>query len=106
MFLSLMSIKNIFSFAASIIKLFIVFFLLITNSNAEENNIKQYSSDEGVLSIMYHMFEENKALDKTWYLVTHACVLFSWKQIEWLENPHIKSMIKMHYFPSFVFNYH
>ncbi len=30
------------------------------NSNAEENNIKQYSGDEGVLSIMYHRFDENK----------------------------------------------
>ena len=46
--------------AASIIKLFIIFFLLIVNSKAEENNIKQYSSDEGVLSIMYHRFDENK----------------------------------------------
>ena len=55
-----MSIKNIFSFAASIIRLFILSFLLITNSNAEDNNIKQYSKDEGVLSIMYHRFEENK----------------------------------------------
>ena len=55
-----MSIKNIFSWAASIIRLFIVFFLLFTNSNAEENNIKLYSEDEGVLSIMYHRFDENK----------------------------------------------
>ena len=55
-----MSIKNIFSFAASIINLFIIIFLLFTNSNAEENNIKQYSGDEGVLSIMYHRFNENK----------------------------------------------
>jgi peptidoglycan/xylan/chitin deacetylase (PgdA/CDA1 family) len=46
--------------AASIIKLFIIFFLLITNSKAEDNNIKQYSNDEGVLSIMYHRFDENK----------------------------------------------
>ena len=46
--------------AASIIKLFIVFFLLSSNSKAEENNIKQYSEDEGVLSIMYHRFDENK----------------------------------------------
>ena len=25
-----------------------------------DNNIKQYSNDEGVLSIMYHRFDENK----------------------------------------------
>ena len=55
-----MSIKNILSFAASIIKLFILLFLLITNSKAEDKNIKQYSRDEGVLSIMYHRFDENK----------------------------------------------
>ncbi len=55
-----MSIKNIFSLAASIIKLFIIIFLLPINSKAEENNIKQYSKDEGVLSIMYHRFNENK----------------------------------------------
>ena len=45
---------------ASIIKLFIVFFLLSANSKAEESNIKQYSEDEGVLSIMYHRFDESK----------------------------------------------
>jgi peptidoglycan/xylan/chitin deacetylase (PgdA/CDA1 family) len=55
-----MSVKHIFLPAASIIKLFIVLFLLITNSKAEDNNIKQYSNDEGVLSIMYHRFDENK----------------------------------------------
>ena len=55
-----MSIKNIFLFVASIIKLFIIFILLIINSKAEDNNIKQFSRDEGVLSIMYHRFDENK----------------------------------------------
>tara|TARA_E500000331_G_scaffold183081_1_gene176367 strand:+ start:891 stop:1886 length:996 start_codon:yes stop_codon:yes gene_type:complete len=30
------------------------------NSKADENNTKQYSNDEGVLSIMYHRFNENK----------------------------------------------
>ena len=55
-----MIIKNIFSLAASIIKLFILIFLLSINSKAEEKNIKQYSNDEGVLSIMYHRFDEFK----------------------------------------------
>jgi hypothetical protein len=32
----------------------------MTNSKPEDNNIKQYSNDEGVLSIMYHRFDENK----------------------------------------------
>ena len=55
-----MSVKHIFFLAASIIKLFIILFLLILNSKAEDNNIKQFSKDEGVLSIMYHRFDENK----------------------------------------------
>ncbi len=46
--------------AASIIKLFIIYILLSVNSKADENNIKQYSNDEGVLSIMYHRFDETK----------------------------------------------
>ena len=55
-----MSIKKIFLLAASIINLFIIIILLISNSKAEQNNIKQFSEDEGVLSIMYHRFNENK----------------------------------------------
>ena len=34
--------------------------LFAFNSKAEDNNIKQYSKDEGVLSIMYHRFGESK----------------------------------------------
>ena len=45
---------------ASIINLFIVIFLVITNSSAQDKNSKYFSQDEGVLSIMYHRFEENK----------------------------------------------
>ncbi|MDB3971097.1 polysaccharide deacetylase family protein [Candidatus Pelagibacter sp.] len=30
------------------------------NSKAEENNIKYYSEDSGILSLMYHRFDENK----------------------------------------------
>ena len=55
-----MTIKKIFFFAASIINLFIAIFFLITNSNAQDENSKYFSKDEGVLSIMYHRFEENK----------------------------------------------
>jgi poly-beta-1,6-N-acetyl-D-glucosamine N-deacetylase len=39
---------------------FILIFIFPLNSKAEENNIKQYSNDEGVLSIMYHRFDESK----------------------------------------------
>ena len=30
------------------------------NSNSEENNIKSFSNDSGILSLMYHRFNENK----------------------------------------------
>ena len=55
-----MSTKKIFSPAASIISLFIFIFYFTINSNAEDNNSKYYSKDEGVVSIMYHRFNENK----------------------------------------------
>ena len=45
---------------ASITILFIFIFLFSINSKAEDNNIKQYSKDEGVVSIMYHRFNESK----------------------------------------------
>ena len=32
----------------------------MVNSNSQENNIKYYSNDNGVLSLMYHRFNENK----------------------------------------------
>ncbi len=55
-----MIIKKIFSFAASIISLIILIFIFALNFNAQAKNSKYYSKDEGVLSIMYHRFEENK----------------------------------------------
>ena len=55
-----MIIKKIFSFAASIISLFILILYLTLNSNAENYNSKLYSKDEGVVSIMYHRFNESK----------------------------------------------
>ena len=55
-----MNVKKILSLAASTIKLFIVILLFIPNSKAEENNIKYYSDDKGILSLMYHRFDEHK----------------------------------------------
>ena len=55
-----MIIKKILSFAASIINLFIILIIFTLNANAQENNTKYYSKDEGVLSIMYHRFNEFK----------------------------------------------
>ena len=35
-------------------------YIFLTNSNSQEANSKYYSNDNGVLSIMYHRFNENK----------------------------------------------
>ena len=56
---SVMILNKILSFAASIIKLFIII-LFSTNSNAVENNSKYFSNDFGTLSLIYHRFDENK----------------------------------------------
>ena len=55
-----MIIKKILSFTASIINLFIFFIILTFNSYAQENNNEYFSNDEGVVSIMYHRFDEFK----------------------------------------------
>jgi len=48
------------SFTASIISLFIFSIILSFSSTAQANNIKYFSNDKGVLSIMYHRFNEFK----------------------------------------------
>ena len=55
-----MNVKKILSLAASTIKLFIIILSFTSNSKAEEKNIKYYSYDKGILSLMYHRFNENK----------------------------------------------
>ena len=55
-----MIIKKILSLVASIISLLILQLLFAINSNSEENNSKYYSSDSGILPLMYHRFNENK----------------------------------------------
>ena len=55
-----MNIKKILSLAASTIKLFIIILLFISDSKAEEKNIKYNSNDKGILSLMYHRFNEYK----------------------------------------------
>ncbi len=55
-----MIIKKISSFVASIIILFTSLTIFTFNSNAQANNSKKFSNDEGVLSIMYHRFNEFK----------------------------------------------
>ena len=55
-----MIIKKILSLAASIISLFIFQIFLLNNSISEENNSKYFSNDKGILSIMYHRFNESR----------------------------------------------
>ena len=55
-----MNVKKILSLAASTTKLFIIILLFISNSKAEETNIKYYSDDRGILSLIYHRFNEDK----------------------------------------------
>ncbi|MDB4157811.1 polysaccharide deacetylase family protein, partial [Candidatus Pelagibacter sp.] len=55
-----MNVKKILSLAASTIRLLIIILLFSSNSKAEEKNIKYYSDDKGILSLMYHRFDEDK----------------------------------------------
>ena len=55
-----MNIKKKLSLVASTIKLFIIILLFTSNCKAEEKKIKYYSDDKGILSLMYHRFDENK----------------------------------------------
>ncbi len=55
-----MIIRKILSLTASIINLFIFLIIFTFSSNAQENNDRNFSNDDGVLSIMYHRFNEFK----------------------------------------------
>jgi poly-beta-1,6-N-acetyl-D-glucosamine N-deacetylase len=55
-----MIIKKILSLAASIISIFIIQLSFLNDSSSEENNSKYFSNDNGVLSLMYHRFNEDK----------------------------------------------
>ena len=52
--------NKIFSLVASIINIFIISLFLTLSVKSEENKIKSFANDRGVLSIMYHRFNENK----------------------------------------------
>jgi peptidoglycan/xylan/chitin deacetylase (PgdA/CDA1 family) len=75
-----MIIKKISSLVASIISLLILQLLFTINSNSEENNSKYYSSDSGILSLMYHRFNENK------YPSTNIQMDIFKKHIETIKN--------------------
>ena len=50
------------------------------NTNADDNNSKYYSNDKGVLSIMYHRFNENK------YPSTNIRMNIFDKQMQMIKN--------------------
>ena len=79
-----MSTKKILSPVASIIKLFIILIFFTSISKAEENNIKYYSDDNGILSLMYHRFDENK------YPSTNIQMDVFQKQIKIIRNYNYK----------------
>ena len=81
--LSLMILKNILSLAASIIKLIILCFFA-HNINAQENNSNYYPDENGIISIMYHRFDENK------YPSTNIKIEIFKKQIELIKKNNIE----------------
>ena len=56
---SVMKEKKTSSLVASIIKFFI-FYLFFLNAYADGVNKKYYHNEQGILSLMYHRFDENK----------------------------------------------
>ena len=78
-----MILKTIFSFAASIIKFFFVF-LFMSNSALSKENFNYFSNDHGVVSIMYHRFDENK------YPSTNIKIDVFKKQLELIEKNDIE----------------
>ena len=80
MFLLTMIVKKILSLVASTIKLFIIILLFSPNPKADERNIKYYSNDKGILSLMYHRFDENK------YPSTNIQMNIFRKQIKIIKN--------------------
>ena len=89
-----MIFKKTLSFAASTIK-FIIIIILISKSHAVENTNKFYSKDEGVISIMYHRFDENK------YPSTNIQMEIFKKQIEIIENNNLDYITPSNFLDNF-----
>ena len=71
--------KKISSLVASIIKFFI-FYLFFLNAYADSINKKYYHNENGILSLMYHRFDENK------YPSTNIRMDIFKKQIEMIKT--------------------
>ena len=89
-----MIFKKTLSFAASTIK-FIIIIILISKSHAVENTNKFYSKDEGIISIMYHRFNENK------YPSTNIQMEIFKKQIEIIENNNLDYITPSNFLDNF-----
>jgi len=55
-----MILKNIFSPAVSIIKLFIIFFIQFEIAYSKDTYNKFFANEKGIVSIMYHRFNESR----------------------------------------------
>ena len=78
-----MILKIIFSFAASIINFFFILFFIISPSFAEKT-IKYHPKVHGIVSIMYHRFNENK------YPSTNIKIDIFKKQLELIDKNNIE----------------
>tara|TARA_B100000989_G_scaffold55681_1_gene37526 strand:+ start:547 stop:1605 length:1059 start_codon:yes stop_codon:yes gene_type:complete len=78
-----MILKIILSLAASIIKFFLILFFINSSTFAIEKK-KYYSNDHGVVSIMYHRFNENK------YPSTNIKIDVFKKQLELIEKNNVE----------------
>ena len=76
---SVMTEKKTSSLVASIIKFFI-FYLFFVNAYADSVNKKYYHNEQGILSLMYHRFDENK------YPSTNIRMDIFKKQIEMIKT--------------------
>ena len=74
-----MTEKKTSSLVASIIKFFIIY-LFFLNAYADGVNKKYYHNEQGILSLMYHRFDENK------YPSTNIRMDIFKKQIEMIKN--------------------
>ena len=89
-----MIFKKTLSFAASTIK-FIIIIILLSKSQAVGNTNKFYSKDEGIVSIMYHRFNENK------YPSTNIQMEVFKKHIEIIENNNLDYITPSNFLDNF-----
>ena len=83
-----MSLNKILSLVASIIKSTILFLLIFFHPNISSEETTQYNpNDQGVLSIMYHRFNENK------YPSTNIKMDVFKKHLQLIKNNNVESFV-------------